>query len=85
MINQLNKMIDYFIDNIYKDIVILTDYEHFLLFDDKEKGLDMELQLNTYKGHLVILRDDMPLNNHFVIMTKEDYIRNTNNLEKEVE
>ena len=85
MINQLNKMVDYFINNIDKDIVILTDYEHFLLFDDKEKGIDLELQLNTYKGHLVILRDDMPPNNDFVIMTKKDYIRNTKDLiEKEV-
>ena len=81
MINQLNSMINYFIDNIDKDIVILSDYKHFLLFDDKEKGLDLELQLNTYKGHLVILRDDMPPNNEYVIMTREDYIR----LEKEVE
>lgn len=81
MINQLNSMINYFIDNIDKDIVILTDYKHFLLFDDKEKGLDLELQLNTYKGHPVILRDDMPPNNEYIIMTREDYIR----LEKEVE
>lgn len=80
MINQLNSMINYFIDNIDKDIVILTDYKHFLLFDDKEKGLDLELQLNTYKGYPVILRKDMPPNNECVIMTKEDYIR----LEKEV-
>lgn len=76
MINQLNKMIDYFIDNIDKDIVIITDYEHFLQFDNKEKGLDLDLQLNTYKGHLVILRDDIPENNEFIIMTKKDYLRN---------
>lgn len=76
MINQLNKIIDYFIDNIDKDIVIITDKEHFLQFDDKEKGLDLELQLNTYKGHLVILRDNMPTNNEFVIMIKKDYLRN---------
>ena len=76
MNHQLNKMLDYFIDNIDKDIVILTDYEHFLLFDDKEKRLDLELQLNTYKGYPVILRQDMPPNNEFVIMTKEDYLRN---------
>lgn len=48
MKHQLNMIVDYFIDNIDKDIVILTDYEHFLLFDDKEKGVDLELQLNTY-------------------------------------
>lgn len=76
MKHQLNMIVDYFIDNIDKDIVILTDYEHFLLFDDKEKGVDLELQLNTYKGYPVILRNDIPPNNEFVIMTKKDYLRN---------
>lgn len=76
MKNQLNKIIDYFIDNIDKDIVIITDYEHFILFDNKEKGLDLELKLNTYKGYPVILREDMPPNNEFIIMTKQDYLRN---------
>lgn len=85
MLEQLNNMINYFIDNIDKDIVILTDHKHFLLFDDSEKGFDLELQLNTYKGHIVILRNDMPPNNEYVIMSKKDYIRNTNNIEKEVE
>lgn len=80
MINQLNKIIDYFIDNIDKDIVILTDKKHFLQFDDKEKEIDLELQVNTYKGYPVILREDMPSNNEFVIMTKQDYLRN--NLER---
>lgn len=75
MIQQLNSLISYFIDNIDKDIVIITDYEHFILFDDIEKGIDLELNLNTYKNYPVVLRDDMPPNNEFIIMTKQDYLR----------
>lgn len=79
MKDNINKIIDYFIKNINENIVILTDKEHFRLFDDKEKGLNLELQLNTYRGHPVILRDDMPPNNEFIIMGKEDYLRNMEN------
>ena len=76
MIHQLNKMIDYFIENIGKDIVIITEYKHFLLLDDKEKDLNIDLLINTYKGYPVVLRSDLPINNEFIIMTKEDYLRN---------
>ena len=75
MIKQLNDILECFITNIDNDIVILTDYKHFRVFDDKEKGIDLELGVNTYKGYPVVLRDDMPLNNDFVIMTRKDYIR----------
>ena len=75
MIQQLNRLVSYFIDNIDKDIVIITNYEHFILFDDKEKGIDLELKLNTYKGYPVVLKDDIPPNNEFIIMTKQDYLR----------
>lgn len=73
---KIDKMIDYFKENISDDLVILTDYKEFSLFDDKEKGIDLESGINTYKGYDVILRDDMPPNNSWVIMTKEDFERN---------
>jgi len=76
---ELNDILEYFITNIDEDVVILTDHKHFRTFDDKEKGVDLGLGVNTYKGYPVILRNDMPLNNDFVIMTRKDYIRNTNN------
>ena len=82
MSGQLNGILEYFINNIDEDIVILTDYKHFRTFDDKEKGLDLELQVNTYKGYPVILRNDMPLNNDFVIMTRKDYLRNVKDSDK---
>lgn len=73
---RLNSIIEYFIDNIDENIVIITDYKNFRWFDDEEKGLDLKLKLNTYKGHPVILRNDMPPNNEFIIMREEDYLRN---------
>lgn len=76
MLQQLNMMINYFIENIDKDIVIITTHEHFYMFDDKEKGFDKELKLNTYKNYPVLLRKDMPPNNEFIIMSKEDFLRN---------
>ena len=76
MIDKIDKMIDYFKQNISGELVILTDYKEFSLFDDKEKGIDLGNGMNTYKGCDVILRDDMPPNNNWVIMTKEDFERN---------
>ena len=38
---RLNSIINYFIDNIDENIVIITDYEHFRWFDDEEKGLNL--------------------------------------------
>ena len=76
MIDKIDKMIDYFKENISGELVILTDYKEFSLFDDKEKDIDLESEINTYKGCDVILRDDMPPNNRWVIMTKEDFERN---------
>lgn len=76
MEEKLISIINFYIDNIDEDIVILTDYEHFKLLDNKQKGLDLELNLNTYKGYPIILRNDMPINIEFVIMLKKDYIRN---------
>ena len=76
MIDNIDKMIDYFKQNISGELVILTDYKEFSLFDDKEKGIDLENGINTYKGCDVILRDDMPPNNSWGIMTREDFERN---------
>lgn len=76
MIDKIDKMIDYFKQNISGELVILTDYKEFSLLDDKEKSIDLENGINTYKECNVILRDDMPPNNSWVIMTKEDFERN---------
>ena len=73
---KIDKMIYYFKENISDDLVILTDYKEFSLFDDKEKGIDLESGINIYKGCDVILIDDIPPNNRWVIMTKEDFERN---------
>ena len=72
----IDKMIDYFKENISDKLVILTDYKEFSLFDDKEKGIDLENGINTYKRCDVILREDMPPNNSWVIMAREDFERN---------
>ena len=76
MIDNIDKMIDYFKQNISGELVILTDYKEFSLLDDKEKDIDLENGINIYKGVPVLLRDDMPPNNSWVIMTKEDFERN---------
>ena len=78
MIDNIDKMIDYFKQNISGELVILTDYKEFSLLDDKEKDIDLENGINIYKGVPVLLRDDMPPNNEWVIMTKEDFERNLN-------
>ena len=76
MIDKIDKMIDYFKQNISGELVILTNHKEFSLFDDKEKDINLESGINTYKGCDVILRDDMPPNNSWVIITKEDFERN---------
>ena len=76
MIDKIDKMIDYFKQNISGELVILTNHKEFSLFDDKEKDINLESGINTYKGCDVILRDDIPPNNSWVIITKEDFERN---------
>ena len=76
MIDKIDKMIDYLKQNISGELVILTNHKEFSLFDDKEKDINLESGINTYKGCDVILRDDMPPNNSWVIMTREDFERN---------
>ena len=76
MIDNIDKMIDYYKENISDKLVILTDYKEFSLLDDKEKDIDLENGINTYKGCDVILRDDMQPNNSWVIMIREDFERN---------
>ena len=76
MIDKIDKMIDYFKQNISGELVILTNHKEFSLFDDKEKDINLESGINTYKGCDVILRDDMPPNTSWVIMTREDFERN---------
>lgn len=78
MKNGIDKMLDYFKENISNELIILTDRKNFDLFDDKKKDIDLENGINIYKGFPVLLRDDMPPNNEWVIMTKEDFERNSN-------
>ena len=78
MKDEIDKMLDYFKENISNELIILTDRKNFDLFDDKEKDIDLENGINIYKGVPVLLRDDMPPNNEWVIMIKEDFERNLN-------
>ena len=77
LINDIDDMLEVYFKYSDEKPIIITDAEHFRNFNNKEKGLNLEEGLNTYKGYYVVLRNDLPNDTKIYVMAEKDYIRNT--------
>ena len=68
MINDIDKVLNMFTKYSKAKPVIITSKDIFIKVNAKDRGFDIENQLNTYKGALVVLRDDLPNDNKIIVM-----------------
>ena len=72
--NNIDKVLNMFTKYSNDIPIIITTKEQFAKVDGKYRGFNNEYGLNTYKGYLVELREQMPKNNEIIIMDLIKYI-----------